>query len=274
MTVYNAVYPIKFTHGLLWVVWLSLCCQCFMGYTQSYALGLLNFHWGHRLLGVNEATQNDMGKIGHCRITAKHNKSWTVRKSWDVIPCECIDNSWDNQTMQGLHDDVIKWKHMPCYWPFVQGIHRSPHKGQWRGALMFSLICAWINGRVNNGEIGDLRRHRTHYYVTLMVSCLQRCLIISYRQCKYNCRFTVFIARNRIHWMDFLRRKLYGDISMSIWSFFNHYSIFQRSWTGNTAVCNTEYSSNWCLDSHRKSWYRTCESVFEITNCRVQHRIF
>ena len=33
------------------------------------------------------------------------------------------------------HDDVIKWKHFPRYWPFVRGIHRS----QWRGALMFSL---------------------------------------------------------------------------------------------------------------------------------------
>ena len=39
------------------------------------------------------------------------------------------------------HDDVIKWKHFPRYWPFVRRIHRSPvnspHKGQWRGALMF-----------------------------------------------------------------------------------------------------------------------------------------
>ena len=56
------------------------------------------------------------------------------------------------------HDDVIKWKHFPRSWPFVRGIHRSPvdspHKGQWRGALMFSLICAWINGQVNNREAG------------------------------------------------------------------------------------------------------------------------
>ena len=44
----------------------------------------------------------------------------------------------------------------------------SPHKGQWRGALMFSLISAWINGLVNNGEAGDLRRHRAHYDVTVM----------------------------------------------------------------------------------------------------------
>ena len=57
-------------------------------------------------------------------------------------------------------DDVIKWKHFPCYWPFVRGIHRSavnsPHKGQWRGTLMFSLICAWISSWVNNREAGDL----------------------------------------------------------------------------------------------------------------------
>ena len=71
-----------------------------------------------------------------------------------------------------FHDDVIKWQHFPRYWPFVRGIHRSPvnspRKGQWRGALMFSLICARINGWVNNRKAGDLRRHRAHYDVTVM----------------------------------------------------------------------------------------------------------
>ena len=38
-----------------------------------------------------------------------------------------------------------------------------------RRALMFSLICARINGWVNNGEAGDLRRHRAHYDVIVMV---------------------------------------------------------------------------------------------------------
>ena len=28
----------------------------------------------------------------------------------------------------GLHDDVIKWKYFPRYWPFVLGIHWSPVK--------------------------------------------------------------------------------------------------------------------------------------------------
>ena len=44
----------------------------------------------------------------------------------------------------------------------------SPHKGQWRGALMFSFICVWINGWVNNREAGDLRRHRGHYDVNVV----------------------------------------------------------------------------------------------------------
>ena len=70
------------------------------------------------------------------------------------------------------HDNVIKWKRFPRYWPSVRGIHRwlvnSPHKGQWRGALMFSLICAWINGWSRNRDAGNLRHHRVHYHVTVM----------------------------------------------------------------------------------------------------------
>ena len=69
-------------------------------------------------------------------------------------------------------DDVIKWKHFPRNWPFVREIHRSPvnfpHKGQRRGALMFSLIYAWINDWVNNRQAGDLRRQHGHYDVIVM----------------------------------------------------------------------------------------------------------
>ena len=43
------------------------------------------------------------------------------------------------------HDDVIKWKHFPRYWPFVQVIHRSPvnspHKRpvRWSFGVFFHL---------------------------------------------------------------------------------------------------------------------------------------
>ena len=83
-----------------------------------------------------------------------------------------------SEKVKYMHDDVIKWKHFPRYWPFVRRIHRSPvnspHKGQWRGALMFPSICVWINDWVNNGEAGDLRRYRIHYDVIVMVSYISR----------------------------------------------------------------------------------------------------
>ena len=54
----------------------------------------------------------------------------------------------------------------------LRGIHRSPlnspHKGQWRGASIFSLMCVWINSWVNNHEAGDLRRYRVHYDIIVM----------------------------------------------------------------------------------------------------------
>ena len=57
----------------------------------------------------------------------------------------------------------------------MRGIHRSPvnspHKGQWRGTLMFSLICARINGWVNNRKAGDLKRNQAHYDVIVMQAC-------------------------------------------------------------------------------------------------------
>ena len=71
-----------------------------------------------------------------------------------------------------LHDDVIKWKHFPRHWPFVRGIRRSPvdspHKGQWRGALVFSLMGTWTKDWTNSLDVGDLRRQGAHCDVTLM----------------------------------------------------------------------------------------------------------
>ena len=90
----------------------------------------------------------------------------------DLTMYHCL-NLWVTGHQNSLpHDDVIKWKHFARYWPFVRGIYRWPgnslHKGQWPGALMFSLICTWINGWVNNCKIGDLRCYCTHYDVTVM----------------------------------------------------------------------------------------------------------
>ena len=72
------------------------------------------------------------------------------------------------------HDDVIKWKYFPHYWPFARGIHwppvDSPQKGHWRGVLMFSLMRAWTNAWTNSWDVDDLKRHVSHCDVAAMIS--------------------------------------------------------------------------------------------------------
>ena len=41
-----------------------------------------------------------------------------------------------------------------------------------RGALMFSLICVWINCWVNLREVGDFRRYPTNYDVIVMMHAI------------------------------------------------------------------------------------------------------
>ena len=96
-------------------------CAYFLGYTVLPPLDTWTYTWTHKISHVSP-----------------------LGESYGVSVVSITELTG------ALHDDVIKWKHFPRYWPFVRGIHRwpvnSPHKGQWRGALMFSLICAWING--------------------------------------------------------------------------------------------------------------------------------
>ena len=78
----------------------------------------------------------------------------------------------------GLFLLILTWcrnqmeKHLPRCWPYLPGIPRSPvnspHKGQWRGALIFCVVCARTNCWTNTRDAGDLRRHGAHYDVTVM----------------------------------------------------------------------------------------------------------
>ena len=68
--------------------------------------------------------------------------------------------------------DVIKWKHLPRYWTFVRGIHRSPVNFHTKASdveIWYFLWSAWINNWVNNREAGDLIHHRAHYDIIVML---------------------------------------------------------------------------------------------------------
>ena len=95
-----------------------------------------------------------------------------------------------------FHDDVIKMEQFSALLTICAGNSpapvNSPHKGQWRGALMFPLICVWINDWVNNREAGDLRRYRAHNDVTVMLNAFSSIK-----------KFGEF--RLQFHWRLFLR---------------------------------------------------------------------
>ena len=96
-------------------------------------------------------------------------------KSYTATNISLVARLYESNTISTSTLFNIWWRHqMETFSPLLAlcaGIHRSPvnstYKGQWRGALMFSLICAWISGWTNNREAGDLRRHRAHYDVTV-----------------------------------------------------------------------------------------------------------
>ena len=128
-----------------------------------------NFSWNILYFHLEFGVWNVFRWVINYRLVLVYVMTWHGRRAGTLLNDWCP--SWRTHI---CHDDVIKWEHFPRYWPFVRGIHRSPvnspHKGQWRGALMFSLICVWINGWINNIEAGDLRHYRAHYGVIVMVT--------------------------------------------------------------------------------------------------------
>ena len=88
----------------------------------------------------------------------------------------------------------------PRYWPFVRSPVNSPHEGQWRGILMFSLIWAWKNGWVNSPDAGDLRRHRHSNYIGLHNG---------QRSCTW---WIITVWRRDTSYHDFIRRKFASTV--------------------------------------------------------------
>ena len=60
------------------------------------------------------------GLVWQKQVSRAGTSNYTPLYLWYVNTCPCfLYRFWHT------HDDVIKWKHFPRYWPFVRGIHRS-----------------------------------------------------------------------------------------------------------------------------------------------------
>ena len=57
----------------------------------------------------------------YCNKSNKHINQWKLLFTH-------LPHRWRSSCSPFIHDDVIKWKHFPRYWPFVRGIHQwIPH---------------------------------------------------------------------------------------------------------------------------------------------------
>ena len=121
------------------------------------------------------------------------------------------------------------------------------HKGQWRGALMFSLICVWINGWVNNREAGDLRRYHAHYDVIVMDMTLKN--------------VGNYIHRNPLVWPNKKTKRVYFRSHTCHWS---ASEAFNSIWSAT----ETERSSGWLIWHKWFYWMVVKGKVVMVTSCQ------
>ena len=140
------VWPISERFMLAWFggTWPACChwlntgtvsgrCPIMFVLTQSYPCDTWFFCSTLRELAVS-----NLGQLLFCRSTTWSRCRNAYRDLWIMT----IERATSYEFR--VHDNIIKCKHFPRYWPFVRGIHRplvnSHQKGQWLGALMFFLF--------------------------------------------------------------------------------------------------------------------------------------
>ena len=122
-----------------------------------------------------------------------------------MCPTDVIDASILLISKAVFYDDIIKWKHFPCCWPFVRGMHlspaNSPHKASDAEVWCSLWFAPWINGWVNTREAGGLRHHRAYYHVIVMLTAFYDTTFVLSIHVRYVCFFFFFTFYcARIEW--------------------------------------------------------------------------
>ena len=121
--------------------------------------------WFSSMLGLKLIHASKMGLSWNSDITGEQ---YQCRGCW-YTDALCREDISKHCMMTSSNGNIFRVTGHLC--GVFTGLWWIPRtKSQWRGALMFSLICVWINDWVNNREAGDLRRYRAHYDVIGMVS--------------------------------------------------------------------------------------------------------
>ena len=157
------------SHARFFVTWTAAFMEMWcitLTFSQYFIVHCyLDILYLYCVMNCGGTMQQGIGEKKRNLLDIYHSTIWLSLSQWTVINLRILH-------IYKYHDDVIKWKTFPCYWPFLWGIHwwlvNSPHKGQWRRAFIFSLICTWMNSWVNNREAGDLRYQYAHYDITVM----------------------------------------------------------------------------------------------------------
>ena len=111
------------------------------------ALFVYYVHFMHCMLVCFELVSNSEHRRVICQDDCSRCPGATEigAKPWQCLGHHDVSSTCD----VAAHNDVIKRKHFPRYWPFVRGIHQSPvnspHKGQWRG-----VFNVFLNLRMKN----------------------------------------------------------------------------------------------------------------------------
>ena len=138
-----------------------------------------------------------------------------------------------------------------------------PHKGQWRGAFMFSLFCPWMISWVNNCEAGDLRRHHAHYDVNVMNSRMAWNDAQSLKQHRRGALFSKIIHQiSRSHATKYRQFRPELSVSRLQLQFEFTDEMMHRAWHSNVMNCFSRSSvkfqghRGWKIDDFNPIWVR------------------
>ena len=133
---------------------------------------MINKHKSNKIKENSNTVRHLNNGTDHRHSKSCCDQSSPARRTMKATTCHCqvhqMDVSWRGRLPWWRHEMETFFALLALCAGNSPVPVNSPHKGQWHGTLMFSLICHRINGWVNNREAGDPRRRQAHYDVIVM----------------------------------------------------------------------------------------------------------